>query len=107
GPAAYPYWPAMMQQRDCQAMGRIYLERAPAGLTGERRLTDKQLLNIEHVGLIHLILPKAKIIHIQRDPRDVALSIFSIGFNANNNHGYAKDLAQLGRYWRAYDELMS
>lgn len=103
----YPDWAAGLNAQDCQMLGKAYLERCPRGVAGKRRVTDKQLVNIAHVGLIHLILPNAKIIHIRRNPRDQALSCFSVGFSQTPEFGFVNDLEHFGRYWRAYDRLMA
>ena len=55
-------------------------------------------------GLIHLALPNARIISARRDLRDVAFSCFSQDFLVG--HDYSYDLAELGRYCRAYAQLM-
>ena len=40
------------------------------------RVTDKQTFNFQQLGLIHLLLPKARIIHCRRDPIDTCLSMY-------------------------------
>jgi len=55
--------------------------------------------------LIQLALPNATIIHTVRDPVDTCLSSFSKLFTAEQNFTY--DLAELGRYYRHYQALMS
>ena len=66
---------------------------------------DLLVFQVEHhAGLIHLALPNARIIHIRRDPRDTALSCFSILFRGGLEYTY--DLAELGRYYRGYLALM-
>jgi hypothetical protein len=81
-----------------------YLERVRATAPAAERITDKMPANFRYVGLIHLALPNARIIHIRRDPIDTCLSCFSILFA----HGqfFTYDLAELGRYYRAYAALM-
>ena len=49
-------------------------------------------------------MPNARIIHVQRDPIDTCLSMFSIQFNEPVEYAY--DLGELGRYYRAYERLM-
>ena len=61
--------------------------------------------NFCFVGLIHLALANARIIHVTRDPLDTCLSCFSRLFSAEQNHTY--DLAELGRFYRKYAELMA
>ncbi|MFX8688948.1 sulfotransferase, partial [Acinetobacter baumannii] len=75
-------------------------ERAP----GARFITDKRPLNFLYIGLILMALPNARIIHTRRDPVETCLSCFSHLFNGH--YPFAYDLAELGRYWKAYDRLM-
>jgi tetratricopeptide (TPR) repeat protein len=86
-------------------LGQRYVERVSAKAPDAMRLTDKMLSNISHVGLIHLALPNARIIHARRDPVDTCLSCFSIWFG-DDDLPFAYDLAELGRYYRAYAEMM-
>jgi hypothetical protein len=55
-------------------------------------------------GLIHLALPNARIIHTRRDPVDTCLSCFLILFGGHQPQTY--DLAELGRFYCAYQALM-
>ena len=73
--------------------------RAPA-----QWITDKMLANFLYVGLIHLALPNARIIHTCRDPIDTCLSCFTLLFFGNQPQTY--DLGELGRYYRGYTALM-
>jgi len=68
------------------------------------RITDKMPSNYYFLGLIHLALRNAKIIHSMRDPVDTCVSCFSKLFSAEQNHTY--DLAELGRYYARYRRLM-
>jgi hypothetical protein len=68
-------------------------------------ITDKMPSNYYFVGLIHIALPNAKIIHAMRDPVDTCVSCFSKLFSAEQNHTY--DLGELGRYYRRYERLMA
>ncbi len=87
------------------AIGGEYMRMAtvhdPRGL----RPIDKTTNNYLFAGLIALALPDARIVHMRRNPVDCCLSCFSKKFIGD--HGYAYDLAELGRYYRAYDELMA
>ena len=55
--------------------------------------------------MVRLILPNARIIHVRRDPVDTCLSCFSKLFTGIQPFAY--DLAELGRYYRAYERLMA
>jgi tetratricopeptide (TPR) repeat protein len=79
---------------------QIMRDQAPAAA----KITDKMLINFAYAGLIHLALPNARIIHSRRDPLDTGFSCFSHLFAGAQNHTY--DLAELGRYYRAYETLM-
>jgi hypothetical protein len=70
------------------------------------RIVNKRLDNFHLIGLIHLALPNARIIHARRDPVDTCLSCFSTYF-VGGNVPFTYDLAELGRYYRAYDSLMA
>lgn len=76
----------------------------PAQRARIQRITDKMLYNFRSVGLINLALPNARIIHTCRDPIDTCMSCFSLHF-VNNPQMY--ELGELGRYYRAYTELMA
>jgi tetratricopeptide (TPR) repeat protein len=69
------------------------------------RVTDKSLSNFRFAGLIHLALPNARIIHTRRDPVDTCVSCFSTLFARGQHFTY--ELGELGRYYRAYERLMS
>ena len=49
---------------------------------GAARVTDKLPFNFLRLGAIHSLMPKARIIHCQRDPIDTCLSIYSTLFNS-------------------------
>ena len=70
-----------------------------------KRITDKLLTNYFFVGLIHLLFPKAKIVHTVRNPVDTCLSGFTKLFKDDMPHSY--DLGELGRYYGKYRELMA
>jgi tetratricopeptide (TPR) repeat protein len=70
-----------------------------------KHITDKMPANFFAIGLIHLMLPHAKIIHVNRNPVDTCLSCFTRLFNRKQNQTY--DLAELGRYYVDYARLMN
>jgi tetratricopeptide (TPR) repeat protein len=85
-------------------IGAGYMARVRALAPEARRITDKMPGNFRFAGLIHLALPNARLIHLRRDPIDTCLSCFSILFGGDQPFTY--DLAELGRYYRAYQRLM-
>jgi tetratricopeptide (TPR) repeat protein len=86
-------------------LGRRYVERVRALAPQATHVVDKLPANFTHVGLIHLLLPNARIVHAMRDPMDACFSCYSRLFSANNL-GFTYELATLGRYWVRYHALM-
>lgn len=91
-----------------EALGRIGA-RYVAGLRAlapfSARIVDKLPGNFVWAGLIHLALPRARLIHIRRDAMDTCFSCFTKTFAGRLNYTY--DLGELGRYYRAYERLMA
>ena len=87
------------------ALGEQYLERTRLHRKlGRPFFIDKMPNNFAHVGLIHLVLPNAKIIDARRHPLACCLSGFKQHFARGQNFSYS--LEDLGRYYRDYVELM-
>ncbi len=68
------------------------------------RIVDKSVTNATLVGLIKLVYPKAKIIYLQRDIRDVVLSCYKHYFQFGNEYIY--DLEACFDYAVEHDRLM-
>ncbi len=68
------------------------------------RITDKTLNNYLYLGLIHMGLPRARVIHCRRSPLDTCLSCYKNVFDFGLEYTY--DLRTLGEYYREYDALM-
>ncbi len=66
------------------------------------RVTDKMLDAWQHIGLIWMLFPGARIIHIQRDPLDVCLSCYTRPLNMP----YVSNLEHLGFVARQFERLM-
>jgi tetratricopeptide (TPR) repeat protein len=94
-----------MAVEDYRDLGTRYLAEIQRLAPGATRITDKMPMNFIYAGLIHLALPNASIIHTVRDPVDTCLSCFCTLFFEGQNYSY--DLAELGRYYRHYQDLMA
>ena len=105
GGEAFPQNMQALDRAQLTAWGADYVaglqQRAPQA----RHITDKMPANFFVVGLIHLMLPNARIIHVNRNPVDTCLSCFTRLFNRKQNQTY--DLAELGRYYVDYARLMA
>lgn len=86
-------------------LGRRYLTDIKMLAPDALHVTDKTLANFVFVGLIHLLMPNAPVIHVNRNPLDTCLSCFSKLFN--HGHEYTYDLFELGRYYKHYTEVMA
>jgi len=85
-------------------MGTKYLENLDRYVTNKNYITDKAPLNFKWIGLIKLILPKSKIIHCTRDPKDICLSLFKNFFEGELNFSYS--LEEAGKYYKLYQNLI-
>jgi tetratricopeptide (TPR) repeat protein len=93
-----------LDAKTLRAWGTEYLAAVQQRAPGAQRITDKMPANFFAVPLIHLMLPNAKIIHVNRNPVDTCLSCFTRLFHRKQEHTY--DLAELGRYYADYARLM-
>ena len=85
-------------------LGEAYLQALFERAGSAERATDKMPGNFQYVGLLHLLLSRATIIHYVRNPVDTCFSCFRNYFAGF--HPFAYDLAELGQYYRLYQELM-
>lgn len=108
GPEQGPYFPEIvpsLSPEELLALGSHYLAGLAKLAPDAARIVDKLPENFRLIGLIFACLPKARIIHSRRDPIDSCLSIYSKLFTAPMPYSY--DLGEIGRYWRAYEDLMA
>jgi tetratricopeptide (TPR) repeat protein len=96
---------AGLDQEQLERVGAHYLELTRYFRHTERpRFTDKNPANWRHVGLIHSILPSAKIIDTRRNPLDCCFANYAQYFNWGVN--YASSQSYLGLHYRQYLRLM-
>ena len=105
-PETYPETVPLLSDEQIHQVGDEYISRIERLAAGRPalRIIDKMPGNFSAIGLIRLALPNARIIHTVRDPVDTCLSCFSKLFSDNQPFTY--DLGELGRYYRAYAQLM-
>lgn len=96
---------AALSDEATAALGERYLAAVRPLANGAARLVDKTPLNFLHAGAIAGGLPGARIIHVRRDPVDACLSCYTKLFETQQ--AFAYDLAELGRFHRAYQRLMA
>src|SRR5262249_48400962 len=108
GALRFPEVVVTMSDEQLRQVGARYVAAIRALAPTAVRVADKMPWNFHFPGLIHLALPNARVIHARRDPVATCLSCscFSILFTGNDN-AYTYDLAELGRFYRAYESLMA
>lgn len=94
-----------LDRKGALALAEKYLSDLAWRAGAVPRVTDKMPHNFEHLGLIALLFPNARIVHCSRDPLDNSVSCFTNRFS--ESHGYNTDLATLGLYYREYHRLMA
>jgi tetratricopeptide (TPR) repeat protein len=102
----YPEVLATLGAAELRALGERYLAQTRIQRkTNAPYFIDKMPNNWAHVGLIHLMLPNAKIIDARRHPMSCCFSGFKQHFARGQHFTY--DLEDIGRYYRDYVDLMS
>jgi hypothetical protein len=86
-------------------LGGRYAARLRQYAPEAERITDKLPFNYTLAGIIRLMLPRSRIIHCVRDPRDTCVSCYMTSFQ--NDRGFTFDLADLGEAYSLYWDLMS
>jgi tetratricopeptide (TPR) repeat protein len=103
-----PTYPAVLSElspEQLRRFGEKYLEDTRVYRIGKPFFIDKMPNNYRHLGLIHLILPNAKIIDARREPMACCFSNFKQLFA--NGQEFTYSLEDIGRYYRSYMELMA
>lgn len=97
---------ASLTPADRLRLGEEYIERTRVHRqTGKPLFIDKMPNNWQHVGLIKLVLPNAKIIDARRHPLSCCLSAWKQHFARGQAFSY--DMGEIGRYYRDYVALMA
>ena len=108
GPEAdEPRYPRILESlsaEDLRQLGANYLGETRVYRAGKPYFIDKMPNNFRHVGLIHLMLPNARIIDARREPMACCFSNFKQLFA--NGQEFTYSIEDIARYYRTYLELM-
>jgi tetratricopeptide (TPR) repeat protein len=107
-----PRYPELLRDlapEDVRRLGQRYLAETRAYRGDKPFFVDKMPNNFGHIGLIHLMLPKAKIIDVRREPMACCFSnlkqLFASGqeftYSIENIAGYYRSYLELMRHWSA------
>jgi len=105
GGLRYPAGVSRFDAATLQEWSRLYLARLRAVAPEVRCVVDKQPLNFQHLGLIALLFPKARIVHCRRSALDTCLSCYFQNFARGQD--FAFDLDDLGQFYRHYHDFMA
>lgn len=100
----YPRVLGELSQDQLVELGQSYIDNTQIHRQGAPFFTDKMPNNFRHIGLIHLVLPNAKIIDARRDPMDCCWSGYKQLFAEGQEFTYGLD--DIGHYYREYVDLM-
>ncbi len=103
--SAYPQVLHELSADQLTDFGKAFIEETRVHRKGPPFFIDKMPNNFRHIGLIHLILPNAKIIDARREPMACCFSGFKQLFAEGQEFTYG--LEEIGRYYRGYVELMA
>ena len=101
----YPKAVVDLRKKDWRAYGQQYIDEAQRHrITNKPFFTDKLPNNFPLIGLLSLILPKAKVINARRHPFDSCLGGYKQLFSKGQNFTY--DMLDLAHYYQQYDAMI-
>ncbi|WP_243373694.1 tetratricopeptide repeat-containing sulfotransferase family protein [Geotalea sp. SG265] len=104
---SYPECIDDMGKEESRRFAAKHLARLQGYAPTAERIVDKLPHNFEHIGLIKLLFPEAAILHLRREPRDVAVSNFFTDYACKfSGMGFAYDMAWIGEQLVDHQRLM-
>ncbi|MFT5139965.1 MAG: tetratricopeptide (TPR) repeat protein [Lysobacterales bacterium] len=100
----FPEAMAELSLDDLKALGGQYLKSTMRYRTGKPYFIDKMPNNFPSIGLLHLILPNAKVINARRHPLDSCMGCYKQLFYRGQSFTY--DQFELGQYYIQYQRVM-
>lgn len=105
--AALRHYEILQREPPDGSLGRklvdAYLRQLGLYAPDALRVVDKSNFNIDHLGLIHSLFPRARVIHLRRDPIDTCLSCYFQNFA--NAAPFTMDLSDVAHYCREQHRL--
>jgi tetratricopeptide (TPR) repeat protein len=100
----YPLCVLHMSRDASRLLAERYLNALSQMNATALQVIDKLPSNFQHLGLIAMLLPRARILHCRRDARDVCVSCYTVNFD---NVPLAFTLEDIGHYYQQYERFMS
>ena len=97
---------SILNDKKIKLMNKEYIEKISENISEKKPfLTDKMPSNYLNIGLINLMLPNSKIIHIKKDIMDICFSLFSAKFK--KGHEFSYDLSFIVEMYKNYEDIMN
>jgi tetratricopeptide (TPR) repeat protein len=95
-----------LSSAEWESLGDRYIDHIRTLANGQHFIVDKLPGNVPHIGMIHMMLPHAKVIHCIRDPLDTGLSCYKNHFFSSGLQ-FTSSLQDLGTYYLSTEALMT
>jgi tetratricopeptide (TPR) repeat protein len=105
GPEFHPRYAAELSQVTLDATAQRLLGRMDDLSQGMQRTSVNERPTFLFLGLVAQLFPNMRVVHCVRNPMDTCLSCYFQLLTMD--YSYAYDLEHLGRYYKAYQRLMS
>src|SRR4029450_7236701 len=94
-----------LSDKEFRTLGERYFELSSRSRrTARPSFTDKTPANWRFIGMIHCMLPNAKIIDVRRNPMDCCFANYTRHYRNGVNHSYS--LTEMGHYYSDYVAVM-
>ena len=94
-----------LDEARARKLGESYLKVLQQHSADALHVVDKSTFNTDHLGLIHVVLPNARVVYVQRDPVDTCLSCYFQDFA--NMASFTMDQSDLAHYYQEHHRLIS
>jgi tetratricopeptide (TPR) repeat protein len=101
----YPECIGDLTQAHVDQLAASYLKEIRTLAPGKKRIVNKDLASFYHLGMIQILFPGARVIHVKRDPMDNGLGIFIANLDASKVP-YSTSLSDIGFAIRQHERLM-
>lgn len=101
----FPEACSLLNSTQCDQLAAHYLKNLQTLDPSANYIIDKMPANFQSIGLIKMLMPHAKVIHITRDPIDVSWSIFRNNFESLEP--YFCSLPEIAQYHQLYQSVMA
>ena len=102
----YPACIADLRQPHLDQFSESYLTLCRKLGKGATRVVNKHLINYRHLGMVEMLFPGARVIHIRRNRIDNGLACYMAALSPAQ-FPWIADQRHVGLVWREYERLMT